>query len=257
MHPFQGQPVRRESGQVADEVFGTIPSARVVVLSPFTNLESRMDLKDLRRSYQEGRLAREDLASEPMSQFQAWFDQAQQAPSAPWFEANAMTLSTADARGRVTARIVLLKHVMDSGFVFFTNYQSEKAEQLEQNPLASLVFYWPHVERQVRIEGAVAKTDAALSSQYFHARPRGSQLSAAASPQSKAVDSRESLVDMTMSLAEKFEGQEIPCPEFWGGYVLQPERVEFWQGRPSRLHDRFTYQRLDDGDEWKITRLAP
>ena len=216
-----------------------------------------MDLENLRRSYEESSLNSGDLAQSPIQQFETWFQVAQETSAPDWLEMNAMTLATA-ANGRVSARVVLLKQFSASGFVFFTNYDSDKGQQLAQNPFASLVFYWPHVERQVRIEGQVSKTDSATSDHYFHARPRGSQLGAVASPQSKSIASREELVEATMQIAEQNEGSEVPRPDYWGGYVLQPNRMEFWQGRPSRLHDRFVYEREDAASEnWTLRRLAP
>lgn len=215
-----------------------------------------LDLENLRRSYEESSLSDQDLLENPIQQFEVWFAEAQSAPSADWFEANAMTLATADASGSVSARIVLLKQVSEEGFVFFTNYESDKGKQLAENPQASLVLYWPHVERQVRIEGTVSKTDAETSDRYFHARPVGSQCGAVASAQSRPLADRQLLVDESLKLAEQYGDAEIPRPDYWGGFVLAPSRVEFWQGRPSRLHDRFLYSQLED-ESWKIERLAP
>jgi len=221
-----------------------------------------MDLENLRRSYEESSLVSDDLAKSPIQQFETWFQVAQETTAPDWLEINAMTLATA-VDGRVSARVVLLKQFSASGFVFFTNYDSDKGRQLALNPLASLVFYWPHVERQVRIEGQVSKTDSATSDHYFHARPRGSQLGAVASPQSRSIASREELVEATMKLAEQNEGGKIPRPDYWGGFLLKPNRMEFWQGRPSRLHDRFVYEIVEATDNqaasenWSLQRLAP
>ena len=215
-----------------------------------------MDLENLRRSYEESSLKSEDLAECPFQQFESWFQHAQSASAPDWFEVNAMTLATASP-DRVSSRIVLLKQFGPDGFVFFTNYMSEKGRQLAANPLASLVLYWPHVERQVRVEGEVAKTSAEVSDTYFHARPQSSQLGAVASPQSSKISSREELIESTMELAKQYGDEEVPRPEHWGGYVLKPVRIEFWQGRPSRLHDRFVYERQPGQESWNLERLAP
>ncbi|MCR9292440.1 MAG: pyridoxamine 5'-phosphate oxidase [bacterium] len=215
-----------------------------------------MDLENLRRSYLDGSLELDALVADPIEQFKLWFSEAQNAPAAEWFEPNAMTLASADPNGRVSARIVLLKRVSDAGFTFFTNYQSDKAIQFEKNPHAALVFYWPHIERQVRVEGTIAKTDAETSDQYFRERPPGSRLGAIASPQSRPLSSRSELEQATIELAEKYSDEAIPRPDYWGGYRISPVRMEFWQGRPSRLHDRFLYTLEADG-KWSRTRLAP
>ena len=212
-------------------------------------------MENLRRDYAHSELERHALANDPIEQFLAWFDDARQA-APQWLEINAMTLATATPVGQVSARIVLLKKVDQSGFSFFTNYSSVKARQLEANPNASLVFYWPHVERQIRVEGQVAKTDAATSDEYFQARPRASQIGAIISPQSQPITDRIKLeADARQVESQYAPDKTIPRPEFWGGLRLEPERVEFWQGRLSRLHDRFVYMRL--GSSWEISRLAP
>ena len=225
-----------------------------------------MGIEDLRRNYEERSLERHDLAENPIQQFQLWFDELVATEAPDWFEPNAMTLATADLQGRVSARIVLLKKCSESGFVFFTNYESDKGQQLLANPLASLVFYWPHLERQVRVEGRTQKVTSELSDTYFHSRPRGSQIGAIVSPQSKVLANREEIESEVRSLETKYDGQQIPRPEYWGGYELVPQRMEFWQGRPSRLHDRFCYERIaSEGScsksqatkTWKVDRLAP
>ena len=167
----------------------------------------------------------------------------------------AMTLATASSDGRPSARIVLLKQVDDAGFVFYTNYRSAKARDLEDNPHAALVFYWSQFDRQVRIEGAVARTSREESQAYFKTRPRESQIGAWASPQSDVIPNREALDERVVELDQRYCDREIDCPEHWGGYRLNPDRIEFWKGRLGRLHDRIVYER--DGEGWKISRLAP
>jgi pyridoxamine 5'-phosphate oxidase len=168
----------------------------------------------------------------------------------------AMTLATATKDGRPSARLVLLKQADDRGFVFFTNYNSQKARELDANPQAALVFYWPQLERQVRVEGKVERIGPAESDAYFKTRPRESQIGALASPQSEVVASREVLEERVRELEKSYEGREVDRPANWGGYRLQPERIEFWKGRPGRMHDRILYERQAEGD-WRISRLAP
>lgn len=189
---------------------------------------------------------------DPIKQFQIWFDEAI-AAKLPMPEA--MTLATATSDGKPSARMVLLKHVDHDGFVFFTNYNSAKAEQLEANPHAALVFYWSQLDRQVRVEGSVVKTSAQESREYFRTRPRESQIGAWASAQSQAISSREVLEQRARELEELYRDREVDLPEHWGGYRLKPERIEFWKSRIGRLHDRILYQR--DATGWSITRLAP
>lgn len=220
-----------------------------------------MEIQDFRRTYDQGSLDLTALEPNPTAQFLKWLEYAHAAPAPHWLEITAMTLATADSSGRVSARIVLLKTVDATGFTFFTNYRSDKAQQLLANPHAALVFYWPHVERQVRVEGVVTFTDSEVSDQYFHARPRGSQIGAVVSPQSQPLTDREQLESSAAELAEAYAGDRvIPRPEYWGGYLLKPNRVEFWQGRPNRLHDRFLYSKNNNAtseDSWIISRLAP
>lgn len=190
---------------------------------------------------------------DPIKQFQLWFDEAI-AEKLPM--PDAMSLATVTPDGRPTARMVLLKQVDDEGFVFFTNYQSSKARQLEINPYAALVFYWPHFERQVRVEGKVAKTSAEESAAYFRTRPRESQIGAWASPQSEVITAREVLEQRAHELAQQYCDRDIDCPAHWGGFRLKPDRIEFWKGRVGRLHDRILYELQPDGS-WTTRRLAP
>ena len=214
-----------------------------------------MDLAAMRRTYTQQGLRRKDLQSNPIDQFKNWFEEAQQASSFDWLEPNAMTLATASSSGEVSARIVLLKGVEETGFIFYTNYHSTKGEQLSENPNAALLFFWPHLERQIRIEGKVAPLSAQQSEAYFHSRPRGSQLGAIASDQSQVIANRSLLEQRLVSLREKFKDKTIPKPEHWGGYQLDAHQFEYWQGRDNRLHDRFLYQKMNN--EWIIQRLAP
>jgi pyridoxamine 5'-phosphate oxidase len=189
---------------------------------------------------------------DPIKQFQIWFNDAI-AAKLPLPEA--MTLATATPDGKPSARMVLLKQVDHDGFVFFTNYRSSKAEQLDANPYAALVFYWALLDRQVRVEGSVVRTSAQESREYFGTRPRESQIGAWASAQSQAIESREVLEQRAHELEALYLDREVDCPEHWGGYRLKPERIEFWKSRIGRLHDRILYQRAATG--WTITRLAP
>ena len=214
-------------------------------------------LAHLRREYTLNGLRRSDLVPDPIAQFKNWFDQATATtPNAEAVEINAMTLATADKDGNPSARIVLLKGVDQRGFIFFTNYESRKGRELAENPKAALVFYWPELERQVCIAGVVSKVSAAESEQYFQLRPRGSRIAAWASKQSDVLADRAALEQTWKQLEARYPGQEIPMPPFWGGFVLSPSRVEFWQGRPNRLHDRFRYSKQANSS-WRIERLAP
>lgn len=211
------------------------------------------DIADLRQSYEKGKLSLESTAEDPMLQFRAWFEDALEADVA---EPNAMTLATASPDGAPSARVVLLKGVDDRGFVFYSNYESRKGREISQNPNVSLVFWWEPLERSVRIEGTAERLPEEESTEYFHSRPRGSQLGAWASPQSQPIEARDVLHDNLDALKAKYgEDEEIPRPPHWGGYVVRPNQIEFWQGRPSRLHDRIRY-RKSDGD-WTRERLAP
>lgn len=211
-------------------------------------------IADLRKNYTLTGLSEADVDANPIKQFQIWF---QQALDAELLEPNAMTLATATADGKPTARIVLLKGVSERGFVFYTNYQSQKGKQLIANPYGALVFLWKELERQVRIEGKVEQLNPQESEAYFHSRPKASQLGALASPQSQEIPNREMLDQKLSDLQSQYQDDTIiPCPEHWGGLRVIPNCIEFWQGRPSRLHDRLVYN-LQDDSSWQITRLAP
>jgi pyridoxamine 5'-phosphate oxidase len=211
-----------------------------------------MNVEDLRREY-EGRGLREtDVDPDPIVQFGRWFEAAVRAEIQ---DANAMTLATAGADGAPSARTVLIKGYDADGFVFYTNYGSAKGRDLAANPRAALQFYWSPLSRQVRIRGTVSKTSRRQSEAYFASRPRGAQISAAASAQSHVIASRETLEQIAADIASGYEGKAIPCPDNWGGYIVKPDAIEFWQGLPNRLHDRLRYTRAGDG--WNIERLAP
>jgi pyridoxamine 5'-phosphate oxidase len=208
-------------------------------------------LADLRKNYSLGSLDAADVDADPIRQFETWFAQALDAKLP---EPNAMTVATVDADGRPAARILLIKGVDARGFVFYTNYESRKGRELAANPHASLLFYWIELERQVRIEGKVEKTSAEESDAYFHSRPLGSRIGAWASQQSTVIANRAELEAREREIAAKY-GENPPRPPHWGGYRLVPDVVEFWQGRPSRLHDRIRYTR--EQNAWRIERLAP
>jgi pyridoxamine 5'-phosphate oxidase len=214
-----------------------------------------MALADLRREYTSGGLRRADLDANPVAQFQKWFTAAEAALAQHQLDVNAGTLATADKNGIPSARVVLLKGLDERGFIFFTNYDSRKGRELAENPNAALVFYWQELERQVCLAGSVKKTSREESEKYFKSRPHGSRLAAWASNQSEMVPDRAVLETRWQELEKKFV-TDIPLPPNWGGFILRPERIEFWQGRPSRLHDRFSYTRQPD-NSWKLERLAP
>ncbi|MBZ0166560.1 MAG: pyridoxamine 5'-phosphate oxidase [Candidatus Omnitrophica bacterium] len=210
-------------------------------------------LRTLRRAVHMSGLNETEAGDDPIVLFEKWIAAAVEKES---FEPNSMVLATASKDGHPTARTVLLKDYGPEGFVFYTNYDSRKGLVLTENPQASLVFYWGVLMRQVLIDGVVTRTGRATSEDYFHSRPRGSQLAAYVSAQSRPVKDRKVLTDAMKTAEAEFKGQEIPCPEEWGGYCLQPRRIEFWQGRPDRMHDRLCYTHRDDGT-WKRERLAP
>lgn len=211
-----------------------------------------MDISNLREEYTQAGLSRASLLSNPFEQFELWFRQAQQAQLA---EPNAMSLATASAQSAPTLRTVLLKYFDDNGFVFFTNYSSNKARDISDNPQVALMFPWVALERQVVIQGRAEKISTAESLRYFTSRPTGSQLGAWVSHQSSVITGRKVLEMKLAQMKQKFRDGKIPLPDFWGGYRVVPEKIEFWQGRPSRLHDRFLYSRQDS--QWHIDRLAP
>ncbi|KAA3438152.1 pyridoxamine 5'-phosphate oxidase [Rufibacter hautae] len=213
-----------------------------------------LSLADIRINYSLKELTLEAVSQDPLQQFETWMQEALEAKAD---EPTAMTLSTADAHGRPTARVVLLKALQKEGFVFYTNYESRKGQQLLENPFAALTFFWPALERQVRVEGKVERVAPEMSDTYFHSRPRGSQIGAWSSPQSTAITDRSILESLEKEYSARFQNLEvIPRPEHWGGYLVKPERIEFWQGRQNRLHDRLLYE-VDGHAHWHIQRLAP
>ena|SRR6266404_4913505 len=235
-----------------------------------------MSIAELRREYNLAGLRRKDLEPDPLNQFKRWFEQATGErrsgrvrsffvrlyksllliQNGEMSDLNAMTLATADKQGRPSARVVLLKGLDHRGFIFYTNCNSRKARELKENPQAALNFYWPHLERQVCVAGIVEQLTAAESDAYFNSRPRGSRIAAWASDQHSVVESRGQLEENWEKLERQFVGKDVPRPPQWGGFVLTPSRVEFWQGRPNRLHDRFCYTRRE-GNTWTVERLSP
>ena len=211
-----------------------------------------MSIADMRTSYGRRSLEPSELSGDPLEQFRTWLDEA---VAAEQIEANAAALGTADGRGRVAVRMVLLKDIRPEGFVFYTNYQSRKGRDLDENPHASLCFWWDRLERQVRIDGRASKLSRDDAAAYFAQRPYPSQLGAWASYQSQPIERREVLETRFDELAERYPQGDVPVPDFWGGYVIEPDEIEFWQGRAGRLHDRFRYHR--DRGTWTIERLSP
>lgn len=209
--------------------------------------------QDLRKSYQRAELNESDLAKDPFDQFSQWWKNALDADI---IEPNAMTLATVSQEGQPSARTVLLKGISNHGFEFYTNYESKKAIEMEQNPKVALLFFWKELERQVRIEGGVEKVSRERSKEYFQSRPLGSQIGAWASPQSRRIEDRDELDIAVAAIEQKYIGQDpLPLPDHWGGYIIKPVLFEFWQGRQDRLHDRLEY--VLENESWVIRRLAP
>lgn len=210
-------------------------------------------IADIRKDYTKKELNINAVNSDPILQFKIWFDEAVQAKV---LEPNAMTLSTISANGFPSSRIILLKGIEENGFSFYTNYNSRKAKEIAENPKVASNFFWPELERQVRIEGVIEKTSEEVSDIYFKSRPRGSQIGAWASPQSTLIEGRDILQDRFKEIEEQFAGKDVPRPKHWGGYIILPQKIEFWQGRASRLHDRILFTQKKD-HSWVVSRLAP
>lgn len=209
-------------------------------------------ISGIRKSYHKFKLEEKDVLPDPIKQFERWWNDALK--SSP-DEVNAMTLATCNKEGKPSARTVLLKGINDDGFVFYTNYNSRKGKEITANPFVALLFFWREMERQVRIEGKVSKIGDEESNNYFNSRPVESRIGAWTSPQSEVIPNRNFLEERERELENKFKGKDIPRPDFWGGFIVVPERIEFWQGRHGRLHDRLLYTRKNN--LWKIERLAP
>ncbi len=212
----------------------------------------RLYINSLRHDFSKQSLSENDVNKDAILQFEKWFKEA---VNAKVNEPNAMTVCTATREGKPSARILLLRNFDENGFVFYTNYDSRKGHEIEANPYCSILFFWPELERQVRIEGVLQKQSKEESDIYFQTRPRTSKLGAWTSPQSKVIESRKVLDEAYQKTSEKFPDEQVPRPEFWGGYLLNPYNIEFWQGRPSRLHDRILYKK--ENNNWIISRLAP
>lgn len=224
-----------------------------IILDPAESTE-RLKLADIRREYLKSGLRRSDLHEDPIVQFDQWMQEALEVEAG---EPTSAALATASEDGKPSVRIVLLKGFDARGFRFFTSYNSRKGRDLAANPQAALCFFWPLLERQVRVEGMVERTSRRESEDYFSSRPLGSRLSAAASPQSRVVADREELESRRREVENRFAGKEVTTPEDWGGFWLWPETVEFWQGRADRFHDRLRYRRPSGSDDWHIDRLGP
>ena len=211
-----------------------------------------VSLEEMRKQYDIAELNQNDLLESPTDMFRNWFEKIEDLEH---IEPNAAILSTSTKKGKPSSRAVLVKEFDERGFVFYTNYKSKKAQEIEVNPYGSLLFYWQDFERQVRIQGKIRKVSRSKSEKYFHSRPRLSQISVLASHQSKTLENREELDKKVKKLEKMYDGKEIPLPDYWGGYILEHRNIEFWQGRRDRLHDRFVYTK--HGRIWQIERLAP
>lgn len=216
-------------------------------------LQRMQNIADLRKEYSRSTLDVSNVLPDPIKQFEKWFNEAMMAGVT---EPNAMHLATVNDQGKPSSRIVLLKGIENNCFVFYTNYQSKKGRELEGNPACSLTFFWPDIERQIRIEGVASRVDTKMSEEYFQSRPRGSQVGAWSSPQSSIIQNRTILEERVSQIEKRFESEKVlPRPNQWGGYQIDPLLIEFWQGRPSRLHDRIQFTKVDGN--WRIDRLAP
>jgi pyridoxamine-phosphate oxidase len=213
----------------------------------------QQDIQNIRNEYLAAKLSEKDTDADPIKQFDKWFTEALNSQQ---HEPTAMTLATATHDGRPSARIVLMKGFGDTGFTFYTNYLSRKGREIAKNPLGALIFFWDSLERQVRIEGTIEKIDRETSEKYFYSRPKGSQIGAVVSPQSQEIPDRDGLEKKWQQMEAQYADKEVPKPSHWGGYILKPRMIEFWQGRPSRLHDRILYKKVDN-KSWKKVRLAP
>ena len=214
---------------------------------------SEQDIQNIRNEYSKESLSEKDTDKDPIKQFDKWFTEVLKSEQA---EPTAMTLATATTDGRPSARIVLMKGFNGDGFSFYTNYLSRKGKEIAKNPLGALIFFWDTLERQVRVEGTIEKLSREESEKYFHSRPKGSQVGAVVSPQSQEIPDRDGLEKKWQEAEAQYADKEVPKPSHWGGYILRPRLIEFWQGRPSRLHDRILYKKVDN-KSWKKVRLAP